>query len=82
MNKSIIKGRVFYNLAHAQATTLFIQLVCLKNNQKIMLMTLVGNLPLKISLSASKTYTGESSHLFHLYAFTTVLFSHQPHIFQ
>ena len=49
MNKSIIKGSVFYNLAHVQATTLFIQFVCLKNNWKTMLMTLVGNSPLKIS---------------------------------
>ena len=48
MNKSIIKGRVFYNLVHAQATT-FIQFVCLKDNWKTMLMTLAGNSPLKIS---------------------------------
>ena len=34
MNKSIIKGRVFYNLGHAQATTLFIQLVCLKKQSE------------------------------------------------
>lgn len=30
MNKSIIKGRVFYSLAYAQATTLFMQFVCLR----------------------------------------------------